>query len=109
MIIAGGVNIYPAETEGVLLQHPKVGDCCVFGIPDDDAGEQIKAVVQPAEGVSTEGLEQELIDFCFANLAKFKVPRSIDFLDDFPRDPNGKVYKRKLRDPYWVGRTSQLV
>ncbi len=109
MIIAGGVNIYPAETEGVLMQHPKVGDCCVFGIPDDDTGEAIKAVVQPAEGVDTEGLEKELLDFCFENLAKFKVPRSIDFLDDFPRDPNGKVYKRKLRDPYWAGRSSQLV
>ena len=110
MIIASGVNIYPAETEGVLLQHPKVGDCCVFGIPDEDAGEQIKAVVQPAEGVTAgPELEKELIDFCFDNLAKYKVPRSIDFLDDFPRDPNGKVYKRKLRDPYWAGRTSQLV
>ena len=109
MIIAGGVNIYPAETESVLMQHPKVNDCAVFGIPDDDAGEQIKATVQPAEGVSTEGLEAELIAYCMENLAKFKVPRSIDFLDDFPRDPNGKVYKRKLRDPYWAGRTSQLV
>ncbi len=109
MIIAGGVNIYPAETESVLLQHPKVGDCAVFGIPDEAMGEAIKATVQPAEGVSTEGLEQELIDYCLENLAKYKVPRSVDFLVDFPRDPNGKVYKRKLRDPYWVGRTSQLV
>jgi long-chain acyl-CoA synthetase len=109
MIIAGGVNIYPAETESVLLQHPKVGDCAVFGIPDEAMGEAIKATVQPAEGVSTEGLEQELIAYCIENLAKYKVPRSIDFLDDFPRDPNGKVYKRKLRDPYWAGRSSQLV
>lgn len=109
MIIAGGVNIYPAETESVLLQHPKVGDCAVFGIPDEAMGEAVKATVQPAEGVSTDGLEQELIVFCLENLAKYKVPRSIDFLDDFPRDPNGKVYKRKLRDPYWAGRTSQLV
>jgi long-chain acyl-CoA synthetase len=110
MIIAGGVNIYPAETESVLLQHPKVGDCCVFGIPDDDAGEQINATVQPAEGVEAgPELEAELLAYCMDNLAKFKVPRSIDFLDDFPRDPNGKVYKRKLRDPYWAGRSSQLV
>ena len=108
MIIAGGVNIYPAETESVLMQHPKVNDCAVFGIPDDAMGEQIKATVQPADGVDTEGLEAELIAYCMENLAKFKVPRSIDFLDDFPRDPNGKVYKRKLRDPYWAGRTSQL-
>ena len=110
MIIAGGVNIYPAETESVLLQHPKVGDCAVFGIPDEAMGEQIKATVQPADGVvAGPELEAELIAYCFENLAKFKVPRSIDFLDDFPRDPNGKVYKRKLRDPYWAGRTSQLV
>jgi long-chain acyl-CoA synthetase len=110
MIISGGVNIYPAETESVLLQHPKVGDCAVFGIPHDDLGEQIKATVQPAEGVEAgPELEAELLAYCAENLAKFKVPRSIDFLDDFPRDPNGKVYKRKLRDPYWAGRTSQLV
>ena len=110
MIIAGGVNIYPAETESVLLQHPKVGDCAVFGIPDEAMGEQIKATVQPADGVPVgPELEAELIAYCLENLAKFKVPRSIDFLVDFPRDPNGKVYKRKLRDPYWAGRTSQLV
>ncbi len=110
MIIAGGVNIYPAETESVLMQHPKVGDCAVFGIPDDDAGEQIKATVQPADGVSAgPELEAELLDYCRENLARFKVPRSIDFLQDFPRDPNGKVYKRTLREPYWVGRDSQLV
>jgi long-chain acyl-CoA synthetase len=110
MIIAGGVNIYPAETESVLLQHPKVGDCAVFGIPNDDLGEEIKATVQPADGVTAgPELAAELLAYCADNLAKFKVPRSIDFLDDFPRDPNGKVYKRKLRDPYWAGRTSQLV
>jgi long-chain acyl-CoA synthetase len=110
MIIAGGVNIYPAETESVLLQHPKVGDCAVFGIPDEAMGEQIKATVQPADGVEAgPELQAELIAYCMENLAKYKVPRSIDFLDDFPRDPNGKVYKRKLRDPYWAGRTSQLV
>jgi long-chain acyl-CoA synthetase len=110
MIIAGGVNIYPAETESVLLQHPKVGDCAVFGIPDEAMGEQIKATVQPSDGVvAGPQLEAELIAYCMDNLAKYKVPRSIDFLDDFPRDPNGKVYKRKLRDPYWAGRSSQLV
>jgi long-chain acyl-CoA synthetase len=94
----------------VLLQHPKVADAAVFGIPDDDAGEQIKATVQPAEGVEVgPELEQELIAFCLDNLAKYKVPRSIDFLDDFPRTATGKLLKRKLRDPYWAGRTSQLV
>lgn len=110
MIIAGGVNIYPAETEAVLLQHPKVGDAAVFGVPNDDLGEEIKAAVQPAEGV-TPGpeLEQELIAFCTENLARYKVPRSIDFVDDFPRTPTGKLIKRQLRDPYWAGRESQLV
>ncbi len=110
MIIAGGVNIYPAETEGVLLQHPKVGDAAVFGIPDEDAGEQIKATVQPAEGViGSPELERELIEWCTQHLAKYKVPRSIDFLDDFPRTATGKLLKRTLRDPYWAGRASQLV
>ena len=110
MIISGGVNIYPAETESVLLQHPMVGDCAVFGIPDEAMGEAIKAAVQPAEGaVAGPELEALLIAHCQENLAKYKVPRSIDFLDDFPRDPSGKVYKRTLRDPYWAGRSSQLV
>jgi long-chain acyl-CoA synthetase len=110
MIISGGVNIYPAETESVLLQHPKVGDCAVFGVPDEDLGEAIKAAVEPGEGVvAGPELEAELLAYCAENLARFKTPRSIDFVTDFPRDPNGKVYKRKLRDPYWADRTSQLV
>lgn len=110
MIISGGVNIYPAETESVLLQHPKVGDCAVFGVPHDDLGEAIKAAVEPGEGVvAGPELEAELLAYCAENLAKFKTPRSIDFVADFPRDPNGKVYKRKLRDPYWADRQSQLV
>jgi len=115
MIIAGGVNIYPAEIESVLLQHPAVGDCAVFGIPNDEFGEEIKAVVQPAEGLRSDGgtvgadLEMTLLAFCHERLAMFKTPRSIDFLDDFPRDPSGKLYKRRLREPYWAGRASQLV
>ena len=110
MIIAGGVNLYPAEIESVLLQHPAVGDCAVFGIPHDERGEEVKAVIQPAEGF-TAGLEleAELLGFCRDRLAKFKTPRSIDFLDDFPRDPSGKLYKRRLRDPYWAGHNSLLV
>jgi long-chain acyl-CoA synthetase len=105
MIISGGVNIYPAEIENVLLTHPKVGDVAVFGIPDADWGEAIKAVVEPAAGVAAgPDLADELIEFCRSNLAKYKLPRSIDFLAELPRDPNGKLYKRKLRDPYWQGR-----
>jgi long-chain acyl-CoA synthetase len=109
MIIAGGVNIYPAEIESVLMQHPKVNDAAVFGVPNADLGEEIKAAIQPVEGVDTNELEAELFAYCDANLAKFKNPRSFDFHEDFPRDPNGKLYKRKLRDPYWADRGSQLV
>ncbi len=105
MIISGGVNIYPAEIENVLSVHPKVADVAVFGVPNDDWGEEIKAVVQPAEGVSpAPGLTEELLAFAAERLAKFKLPRSVDYADELPRDPNGKLYKRKLRDPYWANR-----
>jgi long-chain acyl-CoA synthetase len=104
MIISGGANIYPAEIENVFLMHPKVGDVAVFGIPHEDWGEEVKAVVEPAEGVTPdEALTEELLAFCRENLAKFKLPRSIDYTDTMPRDPNGKLFKRKLRDPYWEG------
>jgi long-chain acyl-CoA synthetase len=105
MIISGGANIYPAEIENVLLGFPKVGDVAVFGIPHDDWGEEIKAVVEPAEGVhASPDLAEEILEYCSSRLAKFKTPKSIDFTDAMPRDPNGKLYKRKLRDPYWEGR-----
>jgi long-chain acyl-CoA synthetase len=105
MIISGGVNIYPAEIESVLSGHPKIADVAVFGIPDDDWGEQVKAVVEPTDGV-TPGPElvAEILAFCKDKLASFKVPKTVDFLETMPRDPNGKLYKRKLRDPYWAGR-----
>jgi long-chain acyl-CoA synthetase len=104
MIISGGANIYPAEIESVLLSHPKVGDAAVFGIPHDDWGEEVKAVIEPAEGVAgDEALAEDIMAFCAGRLAKFKTPKSIDFTDEMPRDPNGKLYKRKLRDPYWEG------
>jgi long-chain acyl-CoA synthetase len=105
VIISGGVNIYPAEIENELVVHPKVADVAVFGVPHEDWGEQVKAVVQPAAGVvADDGLTEELLAHAQGRLAKFKVPRSIDYLDELPRDPNGKLYKRKLRDPYWRGR-----
>jgi long-chain acyl-CoA synthetase len=105
MIISGGANIYPAEIENVLLTHPKVGDVAVFGIPDEDWGEQVKAVVEPAAGVQAgPALAAEILAFCADKLAKFKTPKSIDFVAELPRDPNGKLYKRKLRDPYWANR-----
>ncbi|RZQ63113.1 acyl-CoA synthetase [Amycolatopsis suaedae] len=103
MIISGGVNIYPAEIENELVLHPKVLDVAVFGVPHEDWGEQVKAVVQPAAGVEPSGeLARELLDYAATRLAKFKLPRSVDFADELPRDPNGKLYKRKLRDPYWA-------
>ncbi len=104
MIISGGANIYPAEIESVLLSHPKVGDAAVFGIPNEDWGEEVKAVIEPAEGVeANDELAQEILAYCADKLAKFKTPKSIDFTSEMPRDPNGKLYKRKLRDPYWEG------
>ncbi|MDY0007579.1 MAG: acyl-CoA synthetase [Spongiibacteraceae bacterium] len=109
MIISGGANIYPAEIENALILHDKVADCAVFGIPNDDWGEEIKAVVQPAEGVEAgEALTAELMAFLQSQLAKMKWPRSIDYLPELPRDPNGKLYKRRLRDPYWQSRERQV-
>ena len=106
MIISGGVNIYPAEIEGALLTHPDVADAAVFGIPHDDWGEEIKAVVEPAPGVEgDDALTERLLAHCAERLARFKLPKSVDYTDEMPRDPNGKLYKRKLRDPYWEGRT----
>ena len=109
MIISGGVNIYPAEVESVLVTHPKVGDVAVFGVPDDDWGEAVKAVVEPSEGVEPGSeLGEELLTWAAGRVAKYKMPRSIDFVAVLPRDPNGKLYKRKLRDPYWTGRARQI-
>jgi long-chain acyl-CoA synthetase len=109
MIIAGGANIYPAEIEGVLLTHPKVGDAAVFGIPHEDWGEEVKAVIEPAPGVEPgPALADEILAFCSDKLARYKTPRSIDFVAEMPRDPNGKLYKRKLRDPYWAGRERKI-
>ena len=105
MIIAGGVNIYPAEIEGAIQEHPQVADVAVFGIPDDDMGEQIKAVVQPLDGVAgDDALRASIVEHIQQRLGKYKWPRSIDFVDELPREPTGKLLKRKLRDPYWEGR-----
>ena len=104
MIISGGVNIYPAEIEGVLTGHPGVVDAAVFGIPDDEMGEQVKAAVELADGwTGSPELAAELIAFTRRSLAGYKAPRSVDFEDVLPRHPTGKLYKRLLRDPYWEG------
>jgi long-chain acyl-CoA synthetase len=109
MIISGGVNIYPAEIEGELACHPKVADVAVIGIPNADWGEEIKAIVQPVDGVAGDAaLTEELLSFAGGRLAKFKLPRSIEYRDELPRDPNGKLYKRKLREPYWAGREQAI-
>jgi len=110
MIISGGVNIYPQETEDLLITHPKVADAAVFGVPNADLGEEVKAVVQPMEGIEhDEALAQELMKFCIDNLAKYKCPRSIDFDSALPRLPTGKLYKRVLRDKYWGDGQSRIV
>jgi long-chain acyl-CoA synthetase len=110
MIISGGVNIYPQETENLLVTHPKVLDAAVIGVPDEDLGEAVKAVVQPIEGVDPgPELERELIAFCREHLAHFKCPRSVDFVTELPRLPTGKLYKRLLRDKYWEGHGTRIV
>lgn len=104
MIISGGVNIYPAEIESVLITHPAVSDVGVFGIPHDDFGEEVKAVVELMDPTQAgDDLAQELRAYCRERLAGYKVPRSIDFSDDLPRTETGKLIKRELRDPYWEG------
>lgn len=110
MIISGGVNIYPQETEDLLITHPKVADAAVFGVPDTDLGEVVKAVVQPMPGVDPDdSLTDELLSFCREHLARHKVPRSIDYEAELPRLPTGKLYKRLLRDRYWGDGTSRIV
>jgi long-chain acyl-CoA synthetase len=105
MIISGGVNIYPAEVESVLITHSAVGDVAVLGVPNDEWGEEVKAVVEPRAGVAPSAeLAESLLEFCSGKLARYKLPRSIDFVERLPRDPSGKLYKRKLRDEYWRGR-----
>jgi long-chain acyl-CoA synthetase len=101
LIISGGVNIYPAEVDAVLLEHPSVGDAATIGVPDDEWGETVLAVVEPAAGVvGDDALAGELIEFCRERLARFKCPRNVEFLEELPRQDNGKIYKRLLRDRY---------
>ena len=102
MIISGGVNIYPQETEDVLITHPAVSDVAVFGVPNEEMGEEVKAVVQPHDMAKAgKELEAELILFCRKHLSPIKCPKSIDFEAELPRTPTGKLVKRHLRDRYW--------
>jgi long-chain acyl-CoA synthetase len=110
MIISGGVNIYPQEVENLLVTHPKVMDVAVLGVPNDEFGEEVKAVVQPRDMAQAgPELAAELIAFCHAQLSSIKCPKSVDFEAELPRHPTGKLYKRLLRDRYWAGRGSKIV
>ncbi len=110
MIVSGGVNIYPQEAENALIDHPKVYDVAVFGIPDAEMGERVHGVVQPTnwDDVGPE-LERELLDFVQSKLAHYKCPKAIDFERELPREQTGKLYKRLLRDRYWGDSTSRIV
>jgi long-chain acyl-CoA synthetase len=110
MIISGGVNIYPQECENLLITHPNVADAAVFGVPNADLGEEVKAVVELMPGVAADqATVDDLMAFCKAHLSIQKCPRSIDFEESLPRLPTGKLYKRILRDRYWGHKTSRIV
>ncbi len=110
MIISGGVNIYPQETENLLITHPKVADAAVFGVPNIDLGEEVKALIQPMPDIEPDDeLAQELMDFCMQHLSRQKCPRSIDFEEELPRLPTGKLYKRQLRDRYWADHKNKIL
>ncbi|NCF76911.1 MAG: AMP-binding protein, partial [Proteobacteria bacterium] len=110
MIISGGVNIYPQECEDLLITHPKVEDAAVFGVPNVDLGEEVKAVIQTVSGqIGDEALSDELLAYLAEHLSRQKIPRSIDYIDEMPRLPTGKLYKRVLRDKYWGEGQSRIV
>jgi long-chain acyl-CoA synthetase len=104
MIIRGGFNVYPREIEEVLHRHDGVVDCAVFGVPDERYGEQLKAMVEVRPGVTVD----DLLSFGREHLANFKVPAIVELVDTLPRDPNGKVLKRLLRDAHWQGRPTAV-
>jgi long-chain acyl-CoA synthetase len=110
MIISGGVNIYPQEVENLLVTHPKVYDVAVLGVPNDEFGEEVKAVVQPVDmNEAGPALAAELIAFCHAHLSSIKCPKTVDFEHELPRHPTGKLYKRLLKDRYWAGHNSKIL
>ncbi len=106
MVISGGVNIYPAEIESCLIGHPAIADCAVFGIPDEDFGEALCACIQIAPGANLD--EEAVRAHVRANLASYKVPKIVQFLDDLPREDSGKIFKRKLREPFWEGQDRRI-
>ena len=110
MIISGGVNIYPQEIEDAIIMHPKVMDVAVIGVPNEEMGEEVKAVVQVLEGITRDDeLAQELLEYAREHIAHYKCPRSVDFMDELPRLPTGKLYKRLIKDVYWGKTGSKIV
>jgi long-chain acyl-CoA synthetase len=108
-IIAGGVNIYPQEIDNELIKHPAVEDSCTIGTPHDEYGEEVRAVIQLKAGhAATDALRAEILAYAVANLAKFKIPRALDFVDELPRSAAGKVLRNRVREPYWAGRARQI-
>ncbi|SCW78021.1 Acyl-CoA synthetase (AMP-forming)/AMP-acid ligase II [Sphingobium faniae] len=109
MIIVGGVNIYPQEVENILIEHELIEDVAVIGVPDEDMGEQVRAVVQLRAGIGRQpGMEQEIIQFCRNRLSLYKCPKSVDFMEQLPRSPMGKLLKRELRQRYWADRAHMI-
>jgi long-chain acyl-CoA synthetase len=109
VVVSGGVNIYPAEVESVLQGHPAVADVAVVGVPNDEWGEEVRGIVELRSGVPDDAeTETALIEHCRSQLAHYKCPRAIDFVETLGRDPNGKLRKRILREPYWAGRDRRI-
>ena len=110
MIISGGVNIYPQETENCLITHPGVADVAVIGVPNEEFGEEVKAVVQPQiMADASPELAEELIEWCKQHISHIKCPRTVDFMEELPRHATGKLYKRLLKDQYWGNNDSRIV
>jgi long-chain acyl-CoA synthetase len=108
-IIAGGVNIYPQEVDNELIKHPAVEDSCTIGAPHDEYGEEVRAVIQLKAGIApTDALRAEILAYAAASLAKFKIPRGLDFVDELPRSAAGKILRGRVREPYWAGRARQI-
>jgi acyl-CoA synthetase (AMP-forming)/AMP-acid ligase II len=102
MIVSGGFNIYPKEVEDILYGHPAVLEAAVFGVPDETWGEAVKAVISVRSGMKV--TEEEIIEHCRKHLASYKKPKSVDFIEELPKSPFGKIWRRKLKEPYWQGR-----